>query len=205
MKNRLVYTLLMIINPEPKLGRRGLAMFIDYLIFYVIFFLALFAFGTPNEKGDYALHGWRGLSIIGVWIVYFPIVESFHGQTLGKVLMGLRVVTASGNDVSFIETFKRHLLDCIDLTCFGLVAVIVIKNNPKAQRIGDLWAKTIVIGGDTAYCVLCHEPLEISANEIVSRKFQCPSCHAENVYTQGYWKVASPADVDQGNASGVRL
>jgi uncharacterized RDD family membrane protein YckC len=205
-ENRIcLFTLLMIITPEPKLGRRGMAMLIDYLIYYAFFFWALYTFGTPNEEGGYSLHGWRALSVIGVWIVYFPIVESFRGQTLGKVLMGLRVVTVSGNEVSFIETFKRHLLDCVDLASLGLTAVVVIKNSPKAQRIGDLWAKTMVIGGDTAYCVHCHEPLEISANEITRRKFQCPSCHTENVYTQGRWQVASPANADQGNASGVRL
>lgn len=195
----------MIITPEPKLGRRGMAMLIDYLIYYAFFFWALYTFGTPNEKGGYSLHGWRALSVILVWIVYFPVVESFRGQTLGKLLMGLRVVTVSGNDVSFVETFKRRLLDWVDLIGLGLIAVIVIKNSPKAQRIGDLWAKTMVIGGDTAYCVRCHEPLEIAADEIVRRKFRCPSCQTENVYTQGHWKVASPADADQGNASGVRL
>ncbi len=205
MKNRLVYTPSYELSPGTQARPSWIGDVYRLPDILRNFFLALFAFGTPNEKGDCALHGWRGLSIIGMDCI-FSYRRVFSRADPGQGPHGAaRCSAASGNDVSFIETFKRHLLDCIDLTCFGLVAVIVIKNNPKAQRIGDLWAKTIVIGGDTAYCVLCHEPLEISANEIVSRKFQCPSCHAENVYTQGYWKVASPADVDQGNASGVRL
>ena len=40
---------------------------------------------------------------------------------------------------------KRHLLDPIDLLFYGIPAIITIKNTEKHQRLGDLWAKTIVI------------------------------------------------------------
>jgi len=43
------------------------------------------------------------------------VIESINGQTLGKIIIGLKVVTKSGNDITFIESFKRRLLDLIDL------------------------------------------------------------------------------------------
>ena len=36
----------------------------------------------------------------------------------------------------------------IDFFFFGIVAFITIKNTPDHQRLGDLLAKTIVIGGE---------------------------------------------------------
>ena len=44
-----------------------------------------------------------------------------------------------------IQSFKRHLLDPIDMSMFGLIAIIIIKNTNYNQRLGDLWAKTIVV------------------------------------------------------------
>lgn len=63
--------------------------------------------------------------------------------------MDLRVADLRGHPASAGQAFLRRLLDPIDLgTCFGVVGFIVAKTNPKAQRLGDLVAKMIVIERD---------------------------------------------------------
>lgn len=167
----------MTINIEPKLLRRSLATIIDYGLYLIFFSWLVVTYGVPNDEGGYTLsNDPKGWWIFVVWITYFPIAESIRGQTLGKLILGLRVVTKNGNPISFGQAFKRHLVDIIDFFFFGIVAIITIKNTPDHQRVGDLWAKTIVIGGENFICTNCREPLTLTATEIINKEFVCPAC-----------------------------
>jgi uncharacterized RDD family membrane protein YckC len=44
-----------------------------------------------------------------LYILYFPIAETMYGATLGKRLMGLKVVTKSGGKPSFEKAFIRNI------------------------------------------------------------------------------------------------
>jgi predicted RNA-binding Zn-ribbon protein involved in translation (DUF1610 family) len=90
------------------------------------------------------------------------------------------VVSKFGCRISFSQAFKRHLLDFLDYSFFGLVAVVTIKNTPDHQRIGDLWAKTIVIGSEDVECQSCKAQLTISADEVIEGEFVCPACKMVN-------------------------
>ena len=167
----------MTIQTEPKLLKRTLATIIDYGLYLIFFSWLVITYGVPNDEGGYTLsNDPKGWWIFVVWIIYFPIIESIRGQTLGKLILGLRVVTKNGNPISFGQAFKRHLLDMIDFFFFGVVAFITIKNTPDHQRVGDLWAKTIVIGGDKFDCINCRASLTLTADEIVKKEFVCPTC-----------------------------
>ncbi len=70
----------------------------------------------------------------------------WRGQTLGKRVVGLRVVDASGMRLSFPQIVMRNLLRYIDILpgaylVGGLTALI----GSRGQRLGDLAAGTIVI------------------------------------------------------------
>jgi uncharacterized RDD family membrane protein YckC len=170
----------MSIKTDSKLQRRAVALIIDYTIFFVYFFWFGYTYGTPNDEGGFSINGWRGLWIEVGWFIYFPVVESLKGQTLGKMMLGLKVVTKNGNPISFVQAIKRHLVDIFDFSFFGLIAFITVKNTPDHQRLGDLWAKTIVIGGDAYTCSHCHEQLTLTHDEITRGKFTCPKCKSEN-------------------------
>ncbi len=168
----------MTIKTQAKLLRRTLATIIDYGLYFAFFIWLVVTYGVPNDEGGYSLNNDpKGLWIIVFWFIYFPIIESFRGQTLGKVILGLRVVTKTGNPISLGQAFLRHLVDMIDFFFFGIVAFITIKNTPDHQRLGDLLAKTIVIGGESL-STNCHEQLTLSPDEIIKREFVCPSCNA---------------------------
>ena len=163
-----------------KLRNRALATFIDYVIFFVIAIAYVFAFGEPREGGVYVIEWSSMFPIVCFWFVYFPAVESRAGQTLGKKITGIRVVTLSGKDVTFINAVLRRLFDNVDMLFFGLVAAVVIKNSDKRQRVGDLFANTIVINDVVEACNQCREKFSLSPLEITAGTFTCPQCHCEN-------------------------
>ncbi len=75
---------------------------------------------------------------------YFPIFELFDGgQTLGKRIMGIRVVQTDGSQLKFSSAILRWLLDLIDVSLgLGLPTMIFSHDN---KRIGDYAADTTVI------------------------------------------------------------
>ena len=65
--------------------------------------------------------------------------------TLGHYLLDLKVIQIDNKEIEIKHSFKRHILDFIDFSFFGLPAYINIKNSEKGQRIGDLFARTTII------------------------------------------------------------
>ena len=135
------------LNTKPYIGRRILAGFIDYAIIYTFFFVFLFYFGEVTDTGSYEVNGWPSLIPMLFWGVITVGMERVLGVTLGNAAVGLKAIPACGTlrKLSFSESLKRHLLDAFDMLFFGLVGIITIKYTDKNQRLGDLWAKTIVV------------------------------------------------------------
>jgi uncharacterized RDD family membrane protein YckC len=136
------------IETQPHLGRRIAAGFIDYTIIYLFLFFIIILLGEPVPDGSYyELNGILALIPITFWLLMTVGIEITAGATIGNLLLGLKAIPMNGQyrKLTFLESFKRHLLDPVDMFFFGLIGVIVIKNTEKHQRIGDLWAKTIVI------------------------------------------------------------
>ncbi|WP_459209805.1 RDD family protein [Aquimarina rhabdastrellae] len=136
---------------KPNISRRILAGIIDYSIIYLLVFLSIFIFGTPNNEGEYELSGVLVIIPITIWVVLIVGLESGMGGTIGNSLVGLKVIPDSGKNrnLTFTESLKRHMLDQLDIWFFGLVGILTIKNTEKHQRLGDLWAGTIVVKMNT--------------------------------------------------------
>ena len=137
----------MLQNPETNIKRRFIAGLIDYAIIYGIAFIVIFTLGEPDAEGTYTLTGLPALIPVVFWFVLTVGFETALGGTLGNSLVRLKVLPANGSmrNLSLKESFKRHLMDPIDMFAFGLVAIIIISNTDRKQRLGDLWAKTVVI------------------------------------------------------------
>ncbi|MDN3725550.1 RDD family protein, partial [Aequorivita sp. SDUM287046] len=132
---------------EPNIGKRFLAGFLDYLLIYAFVLTFIFAFGEPNVDGEYSVTGFSALIPISFWLIMTVGLEIGIGATIGNSVVGLKAIPKNGTNrkLTFGESFKRHLLDPIDMFFFGLVGVMTIKNTELNQRIGDLWAETIVV------------------------------------------------------------
>ncbi len=88
--------------------------------------------------------------ILGYFIVsigYGIVLEWYwHGQTLGKRLLWLRVTDASGLRLRFSQIVIRNLLRFVDsLPALYLVGGLSCLINRRAQRLGDFVANTIVV------------------------------------------------------------
>lgn len=78
---------------------------------------------------------------------YFILFEGLsQGQTLGKRATNIRVVMTDGTPVTMLAAFYRNLVRPGDFFPFFYMAGFVcIFTNPRAQRLGDLVAGTMVI------------------------------------------------------------
>ncbi len=166
---------------QPNLSKRFFAAFFDYGIFYIVTFWYTYQFGSLDFEGSYSVHGLKTLPIIIFWFIYFPVIESFNGFTLGKKLFGLRVIRDDGHlGVDFSRTFKRHILDFFEVLSFGIIALITVKHSKTHQRAGDMWAGSRVIGGEKCICLECFTSLNLSHNETLKGEFECPNCGQQN-------------------------
>jgi uncharacterized RDD family membrane protein YckC len=82
------------------------------------------------------------ISMIGAHILYFPLLESYFGKTLGKYLMGLRVINEKGGDVTLGAAFVRRLSYYLEILTIDSIFILFSKNK---QRAFDMVAKTLVI------------------------------------------------------------
>ena len=88
-----------------------------------------------------------GLGLYFVISMGYGIVLEWRwrGQTLGKRLLGLRVVDAQGLRLQFPQIALRNLLRVLDmLPLLYLVGGIAALTSRKGQRLGDLAANTVV-------------------------------------------------------------
>lgn len=70
----------------------------------------------------------------------------WRGQTLGKRLLRLRVMDATGLRLRFSQVLMRNLLRAVDaLPAFYLVGGMVCLLSRRGQRLGDLAAGTVVV------------------------------------------------------------
>ena len=100
-----------------------------------------------TQLGSGALQIVLILAIFGFQWIYFNLFEwLWNGQTPGKRLLHLRVIKMDGAPVSWIDVFLRNIARPIDtFGPMGLIGLLMIFISRKAQRLGDLMARTLVI------------------------------------------------------------
>ena len=76
---------------------------------------------------------------------YYVALEASVGSTIGKLLLGIRVIKTDGEPADWKSSFIRNLLRVVDGIAFYLVAALFAWDSPKRQRLGDRVASTIVV------------------------------------------------------------
>ena len=148
-----------------SIGNRFLAVAIDHLIQYLAIFIVAWAFISFSGLGGSFGSSARGLIeempkwtlailIIVIFLLfsgYFVLFEwLWNGQTPGKRLMKLRVIREDGRPITFWESLARNLLRMFDALPWILppaysVGLVVVFASRRDQRIGDIFAGTVVI------------------------------------------------------------
>lgn len=123
---------------------RILAFIIDFCIYEIIVFILGLLFGTPlKDEVGYNLNGLPALGAIIIGIFLWPISEVTWGQTIGKRILDLKVVSNDFTPIGIKQAFSRFFLGIIDF--IFLIGIIIATNNKQNKRVGDLVANTIVI------------------------------------------------------------
>ncbi|MEI6233605.1 MAG: RDD family protein [Planctomycetota bacterium] len=87
------------------------------------------------------------LSAIAVcFMVYFTLTEWLLGATLGKFVMGLRVVSDNGMRPTFWAAAVRNTVGLLERQpMMIIVSFPMVVFSPRRQRLGDLLSRTIVV------------------------------------------------------------
>ena len=132
------------IHNKPYLKLKTIATLIDYGVFLGFYLAFLYVFDESTKEGEMAVTGNIILFIPLVWLLYFVALEAINQSTPGHYICKLKVYTIDGQKPGLISCLKRRLLDPIDLFIYGIPAFICISKTPNNQRLGDLWAGTLV-------------------------------------------------------------
>ena len=137
-------------------GARIGAAIIDIILLGVVFVVMAMLLGdfgsTENEDGSSS--GFSASLGTAGSIIYFIIVMGYYmgmevqmaGQTIGKKVTGIKVVTATGQPYDWGKSFIRNILRIIDgLPFLYLVGFIVMVSSKQKQRIGDMAAGTRIV------------------------------------------------------------
>lgn len=133
---------------EDVLGRRSAAALVDVALLTGVFVVFGLTVGEVSTDRGFtaALSGAWSLAYLAVVLGYYFVFEVAVGQTVGKRLLGLRVVGVDGGRPSAAAVARRTLLRLVDwlpvLYLVGFIAMLA--TGVRRQRLGDLAAKTTV-------------------------------------------------------------
>ena len=145
-----------------RLGSRVLARLIDIVVQVVVFqaltvllnLLLLLLMTAGLAAFDRASFGVVTIVSLVCTLIGYPVLmeTSTRGRTLGKLIVGLRVVRDDGGPVTFRHALSRGLVG-VALEWPGvllppitwLVTIWTMLANPQSKRIGDHAAGTVVI------------------------------------------------------------
>jgi uncharacterized RDD family membrane protein YckC len=138
----------------PEFHKRLFAWLIDFFImvtYYIILMNVLQEISASHKTSDNDLPFMYNLS--AVYLLLFAPILIYHlffevvmnGQSIGKKVMSIRVISDKGGRPALHQYLIRWLLRPFDFFFFGLVGLLTVLNTKKNQRLGDLAAGTIII------------------------------------------------------------
>lgn len=118
--------------------------------------------GSGNEAVAAILLAVGTFAVLVVWPVAWEVATK--GRSLGKMALGLRVVTVEGAPIKLRHAVVRSLVFLFEvILAFGVVAVAVALFSRRFRRLGDHLAGTVVVrergaGGQGALPRRFHPP-----------------------------------------------
>ncbi len=114
--------------------KRALAFGIDALLLLVVIFISAMVF--------------NGFVPPLLSTIYFVSCESSPAQaTLGKRVMGIKIISRTGKRLTYWHAFWRDLSKGLSLLTLG-IGFVLIGFTPRKQGLHDLMAGTLVINDD---------------------------------------------------------
>ncbi len=162
-----------------SLGDRVVGAIIDWLIIiaYAVVIMATFVFGRlQNFSGTSRFL----LVLFALPPVFYDLVSELllNGQSLGKKVMGIKVISLSGEPPSFSQYLNRWVFRLVDFTFSSqMVGFILVAATEKKQRLGDLIAGTVLVKtklrtglNDTWYEPTASDNYQVNYPEVIDLK-----------------------------------
>ncbi|WP_409435544.1 RDD family protein [Mycobacterium sp. SMC-14] len=131
-----------------QLPVRAVSALIDITVVMVGYLCAIVLWATTLGQFDDALTTAVMIIFAVLLLVGYPVVMETvtRGRSLGKMAMGLRVVSDDGGPERFRQALFRALASVIEIWGLtGSPAVICSLLSPRGKRLGDIFAGTVVI------------------------------------------------------------
>jgi len=135
-------------------GQRILASLLDGFLVY-IYLVILLSLAESASVGQFFERGYKSddTAILVIFILMIPgafysfwMESLFGGRTLGKMVLGIKVVNINGDTPRISDYMLRWVMRIVEIIgCFGGIALLSVMANDRMQRLGDLVANTMVI------------------------------------------------------------
>lgn len=164
-------------DPTNVVGRRFVAYAIDLFVVALVTVIVGVALAkryanmpastcdlVTNNRGStscyqvgshvYVLKDGRAAAVWGIGLLAAllnsVVLQGLSGASLGKLVLGLRVVDRAGNRAGLGRNFVRWLLLIVDWFpyCFPLVGSVAVLTTRPHRRVGDMVANTYVVGAN---------------------------------------------------------
>ena len=128
---------------------RFAAYLIDMIVIYAISsLLNTFSFGLLNKQLDFPILGEESLSYVIVMFTYFIAMTYFFSQTLGKMIMKIKVETNKGEKLSFADVVYRELVGRLLTIFLVYLPYLAVAFTNKKKGLHDFIADTVVVKED---------------------------------------------------------
>jgi uncharacterized RDD family membrane protein YckC len=131
-----------------QLPVRAAAALIDLTVMMIGYILGVTLWALTLGEFDSALSAAVLILFTVLMLLGYPVVfeTATRGRSLGKMALGLRVVSDDGGPERLRQAIFRALAGVIEIFMFtGAPAVLCSMMSSKAKRIGDVFAGTMVI------------------------------------------------------------
>ncbi|MGZ8889293.1 MAG: RDD family protein [Halobacteriota archaeon] len=148
-------------SPYQGVAIRFVAILIDVIILVIITGIITAPLNAPIVTVTVSEGVWNtatapnplswlagGVSLL-IWFVYFVLLEGSYGQTVGKMLVKIKVVREEdGTKIDYKDAVVRNVMRIIDFIPYFipyLLGAILIWTSDTKQRLGDRTAHTVVV------------------------------------------------------------
>lgn len=125
--------------------RRSLSFLIDFALYLLVMAVGTFAIGlTGIALGPLTVAAMALFGFLMYWFFFGAQEWMFRGRTLGKMALGLRVITIDGQPINGLQAIMRALLRLPDFLV-PIVDLVTMSLNDRFQRLGDIVCGTVVV------------------------------------------------------------
>lgn len=129
-------------------GQRLGALLFDVLLFLIALMLATFLLSSVSQKSivssNAMLAAFYTLAI-ALFALNFVLMAGRTGQTIGKRLVGIRVVMENGEPIGYANVLVRHCVGYALSSLAAFLGFLWVIWDPKQQGWHDKIARTVVV------------------------------------------------------------